>query len=171
MRSATRRENCRVRSRPLLAMRIPLYHNGLRVPLACGLLAAVLGVVAMIVLLRPQGWSLTALPRVDSATLMGKAALAHDPSFHVVRSGAYDGQFYWGIAVDPLARGDVHQGFDLATYRYGHPLYGWLAWLFSAGQDGAVPAALAGIGILSLFAAGFAAGLLGRGWEGLFVAL
>ena len=139
------------------------------VSLACGLLAAGLGVVAMVVLLRPQGWSLTALPRVDAATLMGQAARARDPGFHVVRSGAYDGQFYWGIAVDPLARGNVHQGFDVPSYRYGHPLYGWLAWLLSAGQDAAVPAALAALGILSLFAAGLAAGLLGRGWEGLFV--
>jgi hypothetical protein len=145
--------------------------GALTIPLACGVLAAALGVIAVIVLLRPQGWSLTALPRVDAATLMGASARARDPHFHVVHPGAYDGQFYWGVAVDPLARGDVHQGFDVPSYRYGHPLYGWLAWLLSAGQDGAVPAALAVIGILSLFAAAFAAGLLGRGWEGLFAAL
>ena len=107
---------------------------------------------------------------------MGAAARARDPSFHTVHPGAYDGQFYWGIAVDPIATGDVHQSFDTASYRYGHPLYGWLGWLFSAGQARAAPAALAAIGLVSMLLAGIAAALLaraggGRGWAGLFVAL
>ncbi len=148
-----------------------MLEHRLAAPLACGLLALALGAAAMVVLVKPQGWSLTALPRVDAATGMGKAAKARDPGFRVVHPGAYDGQFYWGVAVDPLARGDVHQAFDNPPYRYGHPLYGWLAWLLSAGQSAAVPAALAAIGLLSLFAGGFATSLIGRGWEGLFVAL
>ena len=87
------------------------------------------------------GWSLTALPRVDSKTKLGAVARALDPGFHTVHPGAYDGQFYWGIAVDPLATGDAHKAFDKPSYRYGHPLYGWLAWLVSAGWAKAVPAA------------------------------
>jgi hypothetical protein len=142
----------------------------LAVPLACGALAAALGVAAMLPLLHAQGWSLTALPRVDAATEMGAAARARDPHFRVVHPGAYDGQFYWGIAVDPLALGDVHERFDVPSYRYGHPLYGWLAWLGSGGQAVAAPAALAAIGILSLFLAGFAAAAI-RPLAGLFVAL
>jgi hypothetical protein len=146
------------------------------VPIACGLLAAALTVVTMAAVLRPEGWSLTALPRVDSATPMGADAKARDPGFRTVHPGAYDGQFYWGIAVDPIAVGEVHRDFDSAAYRYGHPLYGWLGWIFSAGQARAAPAALAGIGLLSMLFAGVGAGLLGRlaggrGWEGLFVAL
>jgi hypothetical protein len=82
----------------------------------------------------------------------------------------------WGVAVDPLALGRVHNAFDKASYRYGHPLFGWLGWLFSAGRARAVPAALAALGFASLFvaAAGAAALGVGRGtdgWEGLFVAL
>ena len=53
---------------------------------------------------------------------MGAAARTVDPHFHTVHPGAYDGQFYWGIAIDPLATGDVHRSFDNASYRYGHPL-------------------------------------------------
>jgi hypothetical protein len=106
---------------------------------------------------------------------MAQAARAHDPSFRTVPAGAYDGQFYWGIAVDPIATGDVHQAFDAASYRYGHPLLGWLGWLLSAGQARAVPFALLFVGFAAMFAAGFLASLLGRsrgsnGWEGLFVA-
>jgi hypothetical protein len=146
------------------------------VPIACGLLATALTLLTMAAVLRPEGWSLTALPRVDSATPLGADAKARDPGFRTVHPGAYDGQFYWGIAVDPIATGEVHRHFDTAPYRYGHPLYGWLGWLFSAGQARAAPAALASVGVLSMLLAGIGAGLLGRfaggrGWEGLFVAL
>jgi hypothetical protein len=126
--------------------------------------------------LQHAGWSLTALPRVDSQTKLGADARAVDPGFHTVHPGAYDGQFYWGIAVDPLAIGQVHNAFDKGSYRYGHPLYGWLGWLFSAGRERSVPAVLAAVGLASMFAAAAVAGILGvrrgrSGWEGLFVAL
>jgi hypothetical protein len=145
-------------------------------PVAYGVLAVATTALALIPVLRPADWSLTALPRVATSTLMGQAARAHDPGFHTVDTGAYDGQFYWGIAVDPLARGDVHQAFDKASYRYGHPLLGWLGWLLSAGQARAAPAALLVVGLASMFAAALLAALLGRsrgstGWEGLFIAL
>lgn len=135
-----------------------------------------LTVVALVPLLRPVGWDITVLPRVSSpATPMGERARAIDPSFHTVQN-AYDGQFNWGIAIDPLARGYIHQRFDNAPYRYGHPLYGWLGWLASGDDARAVPAALLAICLAAMFAAGAAAARLGQafggsGWEGLFVAL
>jgi hypothetical protein len=146
------------------------------IPLACGVLAVATTALALIPVLRPAGWSLTILPRVASNTAMGEAARQHDPGFRTVDTDAYDGQFYWGIAVDPLARGDVHQAFDTASYRYGHPLLGWLGWLLSAGQARAAPAALLLSGLAGMFAAALLASSLGRsrgsnGWEGLFVAL
>lgn len=130
----------------------------------------------MVPSLRPAGWSLTVLPRVDTDTGMGAAARARDPGFRTVHPGAYDGQWYWGIAVDPIATGDVHPSFDNAAYRYGHPLLGWLGWLASAGQARAAPAALTALNLVAIAVAGFLAGLLGRatggrGWAGLFVAL
>ena len=128
--------------------------------------ALVAALLALIPALRPADWSLTALPRVASNTGMGAAALARDPHFHVVRTGDYDGQFYWGIAVDPIATGDVHQSFDTASYRYGHPLLGWLGWGLSAGQARAVPAALLAVGVLSLVLAAFGASLLDVGLGG-----
>jgi hypothetical protein len=144
--------------------------------LACGILAVALTAAAMIPTLRNADWSLTALPRVDSQTKLGTVARAIDPGFRTVHPGAYDGQFYWGVAVDPLATGQAHTSFDKASYRYGHPLYGWLGWLFSAGWARAAPAALAAIGLVSMFVAAAVAATLGlrrgrSGWEGLFVAL
>ena len=142
--------------------------------LGFGLLAATVAGIAMIPALRTADWSLTALPRVAAGTGMGSAARAVDPGFHTVDHAGYDGQFYWGIGVDPLATGRVHHFFDKASYRYGHPLYGWLGWLFSAGRAHAVPLALAAIGLGSLFVAATAAAAVGFGrgrfgWEGLFV--
>jgi hypothetical protein len=148
----------------------------LRVALACGGLGLLLTLVSLVPQLRPQGWSLTALPRVSPpSTPMGERAHAIDPGFKTVPN-AYDGQFYWGIAIDPLARGFIHQRFDNASYRYGHPLLGWLGWLVSGDGARRVPAALLAVCLASIFAAGGLAAKLGQmlggsGWQGLFVAL
>jgi len=153
-----------------------LSSDRVRVPAAYGLLAGVLTVVTMIPSLRPAGWSLTVLPRVQAGTAMAASAKAVDPGFRLVNQGGYDGQFYWGIAVDPIARGHVHRSFDTAPYRYGHPLLGWLGWGLSFGQARFAAAALAVLGVLSMLAAGAAAAALGlvrgrSGVEALFVAL
>jgi hypothetical protein len=145
-------------------------------PAAYGVLAIAVAFLALLPALRPAGWSLTILPRVGAGTQMAQVARERDPGFRLVPAGPYDGQFYWGIAVDPIATGDAHQAFDEASYRYGHPLLGWLGWVLSAGQARAAPAALLAVGLASLFAGAFLASVLGRargssGWEGLFVAL
>jgi hypothetical protein len=146
------------------------------VPLACGALALLLTTVALVPLLRPVGWDVSALPRVSGpGSPMGDRAKAIDPSFHTVIN-AYDGQFYWGIAIDPLARGYIHQRFDNASYRYGHPLLGWVGWALSGNNSRSVPEALLAACLVSIFAAGALAARLGQmlggsGWEGLFVAL
>ena len=144
--------------------------------LCSGLVALLLASLEMTRALAPAGWSLTVLPRVDSATRLGALARALEPGFRTVHPGAYDGQFYWGIAVDPLAIGNLHGAFDKASYRYGHPLYGWLGWLLSAGQARAAAAGLTAAALLSVAAAAVAASALGvtrgrSGWIGLFVAL
>ena len=150
--------------------------RSLRLPLGLAMLAALAAGAAMLPVLQSGGWSLSALAHVNASTGMGRAARAIDPDFRTVQTGAYDGQFYWGVAVDPLASGHVHRSFDKASYRYGHPLYGWLAWLVSAGRARAAPAALAFVGLVSLVAGAFCASMLGRdrggsGWEGVLVAL
>jgi hypothetical protein len=111
--------------------------------------------------LRPAGWDVTSLPRVASNTQLGAVAKAIDPGFKVVDRSDYDGQFYWAVAVDPLATGQAHHAVDKPTYRYGHPLLGWLAWLLSGGQAGAAAAALLAACLLALAAAAFLAGELG----------
>jgi hypothetical protein len=120
-------------------------------------LALVAATLAVIPSLRPAGWDVTALPRVASNTPLGADARRIDPGFRTVQAGAYDGQFYWAIALDPLATGSIHRAVDEPSYRYGHPLYGWLGWIFSAGQGTAAAAALLAVGLASLGAAAAAA--------------
>jgi hypothetical protein len=143
-------------------------------PLAAGAIALVAAAVAIVPSLRSAGWDVTALPRVASNTALGADARRIDPGFHTVGAGAYDGQFYWAIALDPLAAGSIHHQVDKPSYRYGHPLYGWLGWLFSAGQGTAAATALLAVGLASFAAAAAAAAWLGlrrggHGWESLFV--
>jgi hypothetical protein len=143
----------------------------------CAVLALAVGFAGMAPSLRAAGWNLTGLPHVGARTALGRAATAVDPGFHTVVRGAYDGQFYWAIAIDPLATGSLHTKLDKPTYRYGHPLYAWLAWILSAARARRVAAVLAFLGLTSLAAGAAAAALFGRrqgrsGWiDGLFVAL
>lgn len=144
---------------------------------ACAALALVVGFAGMVPSLRRADWNPTVLPRVDTGSALGRAALALDPAFHTVRRNAYDGQFYWAIAIDPFATGSLHTKLDKPTYRYGHPLYAWLAWILSAGQARRVAAALALLGLTAIAAGAAAAALFARqrgrsGWiDGLFIAL
>jgi len=143
---------------------------------ACALFAVAVAVAAMVPLLRSADWNPRVLAHVDPKSPLYSAAKALDPGFRGVHPLGYDGQFYWGIAVDPLALGSVHRYFDKPSYRYGHPLYGWLGWLLSAGGATAVPVALVLVGLASLaasavLAVGLAVARGGSGWAGLFVAL
>jgi len=99
-------------------------------------------------------------------------------SFSFVPGDAhYDGVYFYAIARDPLARGIAHKLIDSAAYRYGHPGYGWLAWLASAGgRPGAIPYALVLVSLLGLGVACAAASLLALDfgmspWWGLSIAV
>ena len=141
-----------------------------RAVLAAAALALVVTGIVVIVTVRPSAWNVTALPRVGQSTPLAADARRVDASFVLVPHGGYDGQFYWAIAVDPLATGTVHRDVDKPTYRYGHPLLGWLGWLLSGDQAGAAAGALLALGLLSIAAAAALAARLGGLTASLFVA-
>jgi hypothetical protein len=132
--------------------------------------------VAMIATLRAADWSLTALPRVDSKTRLGATARILDPGFHRFIPARTTGS---STGESPSTRWRSAGSTTLST----RPRTGTatrssagLAGFFSAGRARAVQAALAPLGLLSLFAAAAGAAALGvgrgtGGWEGLFVAL
>ena len=139
---------------------------------AVAVLAAALSVVAT------TGWPPNPTALVDLATTDGLAPVARatDPGFVLVGPQRhYDGVYYYAIARDPLLRGTEHTKIDQAAYRYGHPMYGWLARIVSLGNDRWIPAAML---LLSLVGIGLAAWATSRlsvhfgrtPWGGLLVA-
>jgi hypothetical protein len=145
-------------------------------PAVAAAIALILGAVVAVASLRPVGWTPSALVQVGAGTRLGPIAKGVDPGFHTVGFGGYDGQFYWAVALDPLARNDVHRAVDRPEYRYGHPLLGWLGWVASAGRARDAAAALLALGLASLAAAAAASAALarvvggGRAGSALFVA-
>jgi hypothetical protein len=149
-----------------------------RIALVCGLAATLAAAAGVLVSLHRQNWDVGALVRIHDTLPLAKLAQRDDPSFRLrSESGFYDGAYFYAVTRDPLATGEAHALIDEAPYRYGHPAYGWLAWLVSGGgRPGAVPGALLFVGLVSIFLAGLGAALLAVGlgwtaWGGLAVAL
>ncbi len=151
---------------------------GRLIPIACAVVALVSAGSAVVASLHWQSWDTTALVRMHDQLGVSKLALAADPGFRLRHgSGFYDGAYFYAIARDPLATGQAHRLLDEAPYYWGHPAYGWVAWLASGGgRPTAVPDALLAVGLLAIALAGAAASLLARAlglspWFGLSVAL
>jgi hypothetical protein len=148
------------------------------IPLVCAVTALAAAGLGVAVSLHWTSWDTTSLVRMHETLPIAKLAVHDDPGFRLrADSGFYDGAFFYAIARDPLATGDAHRLLKEAPYYWGHPAYGWLAWLASAGgRPGAVPDALLAVGLLTIFLAGGAASLFARAlgwtpWGGLAVAL
>jgi hypothetical protein len=79
----------------------------------------------------------------------------------VVRPGnGYDGQWFLGLAYDPLLRERLADGFDMPRYRARRPLLAMAGWVLAAGRPGAVPAALLAVELLAVGVGCAAAGRL-----------
>jgi hypothetical protein len=159
------------------------------IPIACALIALASAGVGVAASLDKVAWDTTALVRMHASLPIAKLALRDDPAFRVrTTAGFYDGAFFYAIARDPLATGEAHrlmeqapyyskQVLNEAPYYWGHPAYGWLAWLASAGgHPSLIPDALLAVGLLAMLIAGAAASVLAQAvgwspWGGLVVAL
>jgi hypothetical protein len=62
----------------------------------------------------------------------------------------YDGQWFLGLAYDPLLREHLADGFDMPRYRARRPLFPMVGWLLGAGQPVAVPVALLAVELLAV---------------------
>jgi hypothetical protein len=84
--------------------------------------------------------------------------------------------YYYAIGIDPVARGGAHELIDLAAHRYGHPAYGWLAWLASFGRPELVPWALFVLNVIAMGVTAYFVALMAREffdaspWWGLMIA-
>jgi hypothetical protein len=148
------------------------------ISLACAVAALATAGIGVVASLERGRWNTTGLVQMWDTLPLSKLAVRDQPGF-VLRgnAGHYDGAFFYAVARDPLATGQAHTLLPQAPYYWGHPAYGWLAWLASGGgQPRTVPDALLAVGLLSMFVAGGAASLLAgvlgwSAWGGLVVAL
>ncbi|MEA2453317.1 MAG: hypothetical protein QOG04_2027 [Actinomycetota bacterium] len=147
------------------------------IPLLCAVIGVLMSGLAAGMFMTADGANVTSLIRMAPEDPIAPIAQEIEGGdFRFVPAGHYDGVYYYAIAIDPLAKGEAHQVIDLASHRYGHPGYGWLAWLGSLGHPGWVPQvllllSLVGIGVASYFASLISMHLGANPWGGLFVAL
>jgi hypothetical protein len=147
------------------------------VALACALVSVATALAATLTTISVADWNVTVLVRMAEEQPLAPLARATDPDFRFVNyHGRGDGVYYYAIARDPLARGDEHELFVWAPYRYGHPGFGWAAWLLSAGNAELIPLAFLILNLTGLGVAAAAASLISRElghspWGGLAVAL
>ena len=146
------------------------------VPLACAAIALLVSGVAVGMFLAAPDSNLTSLLRMAPQDPIVGVAQQLEPDLRFVPAGHYDGVYYYAIAIDPLARGDAHGLIDLASHRYGHPGYGWLGWVASAGNPQWVPQALLLLSLLGVAVAAYVTSLIAvhlgaTPWAGLIAAL
>jgi hypothetical protein len=154
----------------------PAAPSGIRISLACALVAILAGLGAI--------WATHAtwpapseLVKVAFSDAIAPLAVRIDPGFVLVGGQEhYDGVYYYAMALDPLATGEAHELIDQAGYRYGRPMHGWLAAALSLGEPSRVPAALLFLSLLGLGLGGYLASRLcvafGRtAWGGLAIAM
>lgn len=144
------------------------------VPIACGVVALAIAGIAVREAVAAKGGNITSLVGIMATEPLAPEVSRHDADF-VFSADHLDGAYFYAIAVDPLATGAAHDLVDVPAYRFGHPGYGWLAWLLAGGRASAVPNTLLLIGLVGMFAAGFSVSLLASElgwspWAGLVVA-
>lgn len=148
----------------------------LSIPLRCACVAVAVAAILVLTTISTSGWQPSILVRMGAGEPMAQLASQADPDFRFVNDGAhYDGVYFYAIADDPLATGAAHTLIDKSAYRYGHPGYGWLGWLFSFGQTSAIPLVLLALGLVAIGAAAAGTSLLAAHlgwtpWAGLAVA-
>ena len=118
----------------------------------------------------------TAPFQVGTGWRLDEALTARGIPARITPGHGYDGQWFLGLAYDPLLRDRLAGGFDMPRYRAGRPLQAMAGWLLAAGRTPAIPAALLLVGPLALALGAAASGRLlaafGRSrWWGLGFAL
>ena len=148
-----------------------------RVTIACALIAFSVAAIAAGNITASYEFRTSSLVRMAVDDPIAKVASSHDPNFVFYSGGShYDGIYFYAIALDPLAIGTENELIDLPGARYGHPLYGWLAGLFSFGEQNLIPDALLWINLIAIAILAAAVSLLAKDlgwspWAGLMVSM
>jgi hypothetical protein len=130
-----------------------------RLAVPVGLVGLAVGGVWLLAILAANGFDATKPFWVGSRWRTGEALVRRGVAVSVRPGIGYDGQWYLGLAEDPLLRGGLAATFDRPRYRAGRPLYAWTGWLLAAGRPRRIPLALLAAGALGM---GLGAAATGR---------
>jgi len=136
----------------------------------------VVGCVLLVLQFARLGWEPTAPFVVGTSWRLDEELAARHIPVKLTAGNGYDGQWFLGLAYDPLLGGHLADGFDMPRYRAGRPLQAVVGWLLAGGRTGAVPLGLLAVGPLAVALGCAACGRLlaacGRSpWWGLGFAL
>jgi hypothetical protein len=126
--------------------------------------------------LQPASLDATAPFQVGTGWRLDETLTARGIPARINPGHGYDGQWFLGLAYDPLLRDGIATGFDMPRYRAGRPLDAMAGWVLAGGRSRAIPAALLLVGPLALALGAAASGRMlasfGRSrWWGLGFAL
>ena len=140
-----------------------------------GLASALVGFLAMWSS-RGSDFRASALLGISDSEPLAGYVRTIDPGFAFVTANEhYDGVYFYTMALDPFVQGMAHDLITMPAYRYGHPLYGWLAGALSFGHATWLPSIFMVLTLASMFFAGLLVATLvfrhgGSPWWGLAVA-
>jgi hypothetical protein len=138
--------------------------------------ALVVGCLLLVLQFARLGWEPTAPFVVGTSWGLDEQLAARHLQVITTPGNGYDGQWFLGLAYDPLLGQRLAASFDMPRYRAGRPLQAMAGWLLAGGRPGAIPLALLAVGPLALALGSAATGRLlaagGRSpWWGLGFAL
>jgi hypothetical protein len=96
------------------------------------------------------GWEPTAPFVVGTTWRLDEELAARHVPVTVTPGHGYDGQWFLGLAHDPLLHQRLAAGFDKPRYRARRPLQPLVGWLLAGGQTPAIPLALLAVGPLAV---------------------
>jgi len=118
--------------------------------LAVGAAGLVLGCVLLGLQFARLGLDQTAPFFVGTSWRLDEDLAARDIRVRLHHGHGYDGQWFLGLAYDPLLREHLAAGFDMPRYRAGRPLQAMTGWLLAGGRRDAIPLSLLAVGPLAL---------------------
>jgi hypothetical protein len=106
------------------------------------------------------GWEPTAPFVVGTSWGLDEELTARHVRVRLTRGNGYDGQWFLGLAYDPLLGQRLAASFDMPRYRAGRPLQAVVGWLLAGGRADAIPFGLLAVGPLAVALGSAATGRL-----------
>jgi len=112
--------------------------------------AAILLALQLIRLAGDNGSGATAPFIVGTTWQLDEELAARGVRVALTEGPGYDGQWFLGLAHDPLLREHLADGFDQPRYRARRPLFAMAGWVLAGGQPVAIPVALLAVELLAV---------------------